>query len=52
MRRVLAFLLLAACTDPTLSAGITANAYGVGVTPTVSGTVGGLGVAFTPGTIR
>jgi hypothetical protein len=47
-----ALLALAGCDDPTLSAGITLGANGVSVTPRVSGTVGGVGVAVTPGAIR
>jgi hypothetical protein len=49
---VVAALLLAACTNPSLTAGITLGPNGIGVTPVVSANVGGLGVGITPGTIR
>lgn len=49
---VVALLLLAACTSPSLTAGITLGPNGIGVTPVVSTNVGGLGVGITPGTIR
>ncbi len=47
-----ALLLLAACNDPNLTAGISVGPDGVAVMPRVSGTIGGVGVGFTPGTIR
>jgi hypothetical protein len=47
-----ALLVLSACTNPRLSAALTIGPDGIGVTPAVSGTVGGLGVGVTPGTIR
>jgi len=42
MRRMLAlaFLALAACTDPELGVGVTAGTGGVTVSPVVSGNVG------------
>jgi hypothetical protein len=46
------FLTLAACTEPRLSAGLTIGPNGIGVTPVLSGNVGGVGVGVTPGTIR
>jgi hypothetical protein len=47
-----ALLVLAACTEPRLSAGLTIGPNGIGVTPVLSGNVGGVGVGVTPGTIR
>lgn len=41
-------LLLPACEDASLNAGISVGAGGVNVTPSVSGRVGGLGVAVSP----
>ncbi len=43
-----ALLLLPACEDASLNAGISVGAGGVNVTPSVSGRVGGLGVAVSP----
>jgi hypothetical protein len=46
MRRLclLCLLSLTACTDPQLGLGISLGPNGVAVRPTVSGTVGGVGV--------
>ncbi len=41
-------LALAGCTDPRLNAGISVGAGGVSVYPSVSGRVGGVGVAVSP----
>ena len=41
-------LLLPACEDPTLNAGISIGTGGVSVTPSVSGRVGDVGVAVSP----
>lgn len=41
-------LLLPACEDPTLNAGISIGTGGVSVTPLVSGRVGDVGVAVSP----
>jgi hypothetical protein len=43
-----AALVLAACTDPRLNAGISLGADGVSVYPSLSGRVGGLGVTVGP----
>lgn len=50
MTRVLLIscLLLAACTDPRLNAGLSIGPGGVTVTPSVSGRVGGVGIALRP----
>lgn len=40
--------LLPACENPSLNAGIAIGSGGVSVTPSVSGRVGGLGVAVSP----
>jgi hypothetical protein len=45
---VLAALILSACSDPRLSAGLSLGANGLSVTPSVSGTVGDGTVSFTP----
>jgi hypothetical protein len=42
---LLAFVALAACTDPAVSAAVRFTPDGVAVSPVVSGNVGGLGVA-------
>jgi hypothetical protein len=39
---------LAACSDPTLNAGLRISPDGVRVVPSLSGRVGGVGVAVTP----
>ena len=41
-------LFLAACSDPTLTAGIAINASGVTVQPALSGTVGNTIVSVEP----
>jgi hypothetical protein len=41
-------LMLAACTDPRLNAGVSIGPGGVAVYPSVSGRVGGVGVAISP----
>ena len=41
-------LLLAACTDPRVNAGVSLGADGVSVTPSVSARLGGIGVSLTP----
>lgn len=41
-------LLLPACEDPRLNAGISIGSGGVSVTPSVSGRVGDVGVAVSP----
>ncbi len=41
-------LLLCACSDPALNAGISIGAGGVTVTPSVSGKVGGATVSISP----
>ena len=38
---ILTLAALAACTDPTLNAGITIGAGGMAVTPSISGRAGG-----------
>ena len=43
-----ALLLLPACEDTSLNAGISVGSGGVNVTPSLSGRVGGLGVAVSP----
>jgi hypothetical protein len=43
-----ALLLVAACSDPMLNAGISIGAGGVTVKPSLSADVGGLGVTVTP----
>ncbi len=50
MRRLLlaAALLLPGCADPRLNAGISVGAGGVSVYPSLSGRVGGVGVAVSP----
>jgi hypothetical protein len=49
MRTALCLLLVVAgCTDPRLNAGISVGAGGVSVYPSVSGRVGGVGVAVSP----
>ena len=42
---VLAVLVLAGCENPTLGIGTTISSSGVSVSPTISGNVGGVGVA-------
>ena len=44
---VFALIALAACINPTANANIGVNSSGVSVTPSVSGSVGGLGVRVT-----
>lgn len=41
-------LMLAACTDPHVNAGVSIGSDGVAVYPYVSGRVGGVGVAISP----
>lgn len=41
-------LLLAGCTDPTLSAGMVIGPDGLEVQPVLSGTVGGTGISVQP----
>ena len=50
MKRLMAvaLLLTAACENPSLGIGATINSGGVSLSPTVSGRVGGVGVAVTP----
>lgn len=44
---ILAILLaLAACTDPALNANVSIGPGGVSVSPSVSGSVGGVGVSI------
>lgn len=45
-------LLLAACSDPALTAGVTFDAGGLSVQPAISGTVGGIGVVAVAPPIR
>ncbi|MDF1620876.1 hypothetical protein [Pseudothioclava nitratireducens] len=45
---ILAFLTLAACSDPALHAGISLDSSGVSVYPAVSGRVGGATVSVSP----
>lgn len=45
---VVAALLVAGCEDPRLNAGISLGAGGVSVYPSISGRVGGVGVAVGP----
>ncbi|MFZ5710224.1 MAG: hypothetical protein ACOY4T_11180 [Pseudomonadota bacterium] len=51
MRLFAAFILaagLAACTDPSVGAGIRLSPSGLSVVPTVGARVGGVGVAISP----
>ena len=41
-------VVLPACQDPSLNIGATFDTGGVSVTPSVSGRVGGVGVAVSP----
>ncbi len=41
-------ILLPACEDPSLNVGASISSSGVNVSPSVSGRVGGLGVAVSP----
>ncbi|WP_413719178.1 hypothetical protein [Silicimonas sp. MF1-12-2] len=41
-------ILLPACEDPSLNAGLSISSSGLSVTPSVSGRVGGVGVAVSP----
>lgn len=41
-------ILLPACEDPSLNVGASVSSGGVSLTPSVSGRVGGLGVAVSP----
>jgi hypothetical protein len=43
-----ALVLLPACEDPSLNIGASIGTGGVSVAPSVSGRVGGLGVAVSP----
>lgn len=45
---VAAVLVLGACEDPRLNAGISLGAGGVSVYPSISGRIGGVGVAVGP----
>ncbi|MEM8801642.1 MAG: hypothetical protein AAGF55_03820 [Pseudomonadota bacterium] len=45
---VLTLLALPACEDPSLNVGASIGSGGVSVTPSVSGRVGGVGVAVSP----
>lgn len=45
---VLALLVLPGCENPTIGVGTTFSSGGVSVSPTVSGRVGGVGVAVSP----
>ncbi len=46
---LIAVMTMAGCEDPSLNIGASINSRGnVSVSPSVSGTVGGLGVAVTP----
>lgn len=40
--------VLAACSDPSLNAGVSIGPGGVSVVPSLSGRVGGVGVAISP----
>lgn len=49
MRRTLMLLLLlSACTDPRLNAAVSLGPDGVSLRPSLSGRVGGVGVAISP----
>lgn len=41
-------LILPACENPTLNAGVSVGSGGLSVTPSVSGRMGGVGVAVSP----
>ena len=41
-------LLISACTDPSVNAGVRISPSGVKVVPTVSGRVGNVGVSVAP----
>ena len=45
---VIALFALPACEDPSLNVGATISGSGVSVSPSVSGRVGGVGVAVSP----
>lgn len=45
---ILIALVLTACTDPRLNAGLSLGANGLSVTPSVSGKLGDGTVSFTP----
>ena len=45
---ILAILTLTACENPSLNLGASVSSGGVAVTPSVSGRVGGVGVAVSP----
>ena len=47
-RALAALGLLPACENPSLNAGISVGSGGISVTPSVSGRVGGVGVAVSP----
>ena len=48
-RLIIALLLLSACVDPRLNAGISLGSNGVSVTPSISGGVPGGGtITFSP----
>ena len=44
--------LLAACSDPALTAGVTFDSGGLSVQPAISGNVGGIGVVAVAPPIR
>ncbi len=49
MRAVIALLLLSACVDPRLNAGISLGSNGVSVTPSISGGIPGGGrISYSP----
>ncbi len=45
---LLALFLLAACSDPSLNAGISIGAGGIGISPSVSGGVGDGRFSYSP----
>ncbi|MGL4234871.1 hypothetical protein [Tabrizicola sp.] len=45
---LIALLTLAACTEPTLHAGIAVGTFGVSVKPALSGNVGGATIIIEP----
>lgn len=45
---VLTFLVLPACENPSLNVGASISSGGISVKPSVSGRVGGVGVAVSP----
>lgn len=45
---ILCLILLPACEDPSLNVGASISSSGVSVSPSVSGRMGGVGVAVSP----